>query len=217
MTSEAGTTQKSCPSLETLRQELESHCVCARRTFQRRKFYLGKQSWNLESCLSNGTWRTCFFCMVLGLLSPWELLGFPHVVPFSWFCLFWHHLFFSWIFLGEEGSMDSSCQAQSALHLVRRGNWGASRDWWGHRAEPRKSSLLRASAQPSPRGWCNWERRDFPILGSFKAGEKLWKILWKRHREFVPGEPKEGLPKALKKLLLPSAEGETKKNTCFKE
>lgn len=48
------------------------------------------------------------------------------------------------------------------------------------------------------------------MLGSFKAGEKLWKILWKRHREFVPGEPKEGLPKAFKKLFLPSTEGKTK-------
>lgn len=97
MTFEAGTTQKSCPSLENLRQELESHWdwgSCVTRTFQRKQFYLGKQSWNLESSLSNGTRRTNVFCFVLGLSFPWEQLGFPHVIPFSWFHLFRHHLCF---------------------------------------------------------------------------------------------------------------------------
>lgn len=31
-----------------------------------------------------------------------------------------------------------------------------------------KTSLLRASAEPSLRGWCNWDPGDFSILGSFK-------------------------------------------------
>lgn len=143
-------------------------------------------------------WNSKNECILLcfGFVLPLGAAGFSPCYPILMVSSISASPLFSWFFLWEEGSMNSSfiplwdtdCPQLSVwcctlVQELRGGDWGASRDLhlWGRWVEPSLKPLLRASAKPSLRGWCNWDRRDFPILGSFKAGEKLWKMLWKQH------------------------------------